>query len=606
MLSWLAAAAAGLLAGVVQYGVRQGARAGAAGARLAALTALRAAAVALLVALLLDAPVGRRRAPPPFAALDVSASWLRGGDTAAYANAVRQLRATGADSTFLTGDSVRAGAPPRSPSDLASRVRPVVERALAAGRSLVLVTDGEVDDPAALAELPAGSQVRVVAPALRPDVAVMGLEAPRAVVRGDTVEVRLSHDAGPRGAAAGTVAISIAGRELATVPFDSMAPWAEREVAARLPVAVADGTTLLGALVSSPGDAERRNDTLTVALEVAPAAGAVLVSTSPDLDSRFATAVLRGALALPTRAYLRVAPGVWRIEGALSPVAESEVRAAMREAPLVVLHGDTAVFGPPRQAVARGALALVVPPRASDGDFYAVGAPPSPLAPALAGLPWDSLPPIDVSAVPPRGDWEGLETRRGRRLDRRVAVAGSERPRRVVTVAASGFWRWQFRARQGSDAFAALWGGIFDWLAAERSDVRAAIPADATVRAGEPVRWRRGSESDSAVVAVLSRRGAPARVDSVTLDFGRGVSMAESAPLPVGVYDVSVRGGRALLVVNVSREWLPRRPTVRAGATGGAPAVGAGTGARSVGWLYALVLALLCIEWVLRRRAGLR
>lgn len=604
MLSWLAAAAAGALAGFVQYGGRRGASAGGGSGRLAALALLRAAAIALLVALLLDAPLGARGAPEAFAALDVSASWRRGGDSAAYSSAVRQLLAARTDSLFLVGDSVRAGPPPATPSDGASRVRPAVERALAAGRPLLLVTDGAVDDPAALGELPAGSEVRVVAPAQRPDLALVGVEAPRAAVRGDTIEVRLSLAAGGAGAAARDVTLSLGGRPAARLALAPMAPWEERTMAERLPVAVADGATLLEATIDR-GDAEPRNDSLAVPIEISPAAGAVLVSTSPDLDSRYATAVLRGALALPTRAYLRVAPGVWRVEGTLAPVAESEVRAAVRTAPLVVLHGDTAIFGAPR-ALGRGSLALVVPQHAGEEDFYAVGAPPSPLAGALAALPWDSLPPIDVSPAPPRGEWEGLETRRGRRGERRVAVAGSERPRRVVVVAASGFGRWAFRAGVAADAFATLWGSVFDWLAAERSDVRAALPAEGVVRAGESVRWRRGSGSDSLVVVRLRRRGAPARDDSVTLDFRGGATIADSPPLDAGVYDVRVAGGAVLLAVNASREWLPRKATVRSGAVGGRVAAGLGRGARSNAWLYALVLAGLCVEWVLRRRAGMR
>ncbi|MFL5576013.1 MAG: hypothetical protein ACJ79S_08605 [Gemmatimonadaceae bacterium] len=608
MLPWLAAAAAGAVAGLVQYGARQGGRAGPGGRGRVVLPALlRAAAVALLIALLLDAPAGPRRAVRPFAALDVSASWRRTGDPAAYAAGVRALRDAGADSTFVIGDSVRPGTPPAAPEDRASRVRPAVERALAAGRPLTLVTDGEVDDPDALGELPAGSLVRVVSPAERPDVAVASIEAPRATVRGDTIEVRVALAAGARGAPAGRVAVAVGGRPLASLPFEALQAYGERTLTARVPVTTPDGTTLLSAVAAAAGDAEARNDTLATALEVAPAAGAVFVSTSPDQDARFAIAVLRGALALPTRGYLRVAPGAWRLEGTLAPVTEGEVRAAVRDAPLVVLHGDTAVFGPPRQAPGRGALALIAPPRASDGDWYAVAAPASPIAPALAGLAWDSLPPIDVSATPPRGEWEGLETRRGRRFDRRVAVAGSERPRRVVTVAAAGFWRWRFRGGQSADAFAALWGSIFDWLAAERGDVRAALPVEGIVRAGEAVRWRRGSGSDSVVVALLTRRGAaPARVDSVTLDFGGGTSVAESAPLAPGVYDVRVSGGSAVLVVNPSREWLPRRPSVRAGAVGSAAAAAGGGGVRTVGWLYGILLASLCGEWVLRRRAGMR
>ena len=97
-----------------------------------------------------------------------------------------------------------------------------------------------------------------------------------------------------------------------------------------------------------------------IAVQVAPAAGAVLASTAPDFDARFLIPVLRGAVALPTRAYYRVAQGMWRQDGTLAAVSEASVRAALAEAPLAILHGDTALFGAPR-AVTKGSLLLYAP-----------------------------------------------------------------------------------------------------------------------------------------------------------------------------------------------------------------------------------------------------
>src|SRR5205823_1496416 len=152
------------------------------------------------------------------------------------------------------------------------------------------------------------------------------------------------------------------------------------------------------------------------------------------------------------------------IEGALTPVSEDEVRRAVREAPVAILHGDTAVFGAPR-SVTLGPLALIAPAAASDGEWYPSAAPPSPLAPALAGVVWDSLPPVAVSAQPLKGAWQGVEARRARGQERRTIIGGDDEPRRVAIVAASGLWRWRFRGGVSSDAFTAVWGSLFDWLA---------------------------------------------------------------------------------------------------------------------------------------------
>ena len=139
------------------------------------------------------------------------------------------------------------------------------------------------------------------------------------------------------------------------------------------------------------------------------------------------------------------------------------------------------------------------------------------MAAELGGSPWDSLPPLDVVPQLPQADFEILETRRARRLDRRVAAVGWEHPRRVVLVGASGFWRWRFRGGVGTGVHAAFWGSLIDWLSAERSDVRAAIPVNGGMRAGDPVRWRRGAPGDSVVPVSLTRNGAPA--DTFTLRF---------------------------------------------------------------------------------------
>ncbi len=598
MLTWLIAAASGIGAAIYAYGTRPKGL-----ARVAAV--LRALVVTALVALLLDAAVGMQRTASPIVALDVSSSWRRGRDSTAFTEARRAARAQATDSLLVFGDSVRGDRSTlRVPMDGASRVHPVVENALAAGRPLVLYTDGELDDPTTLNGLPRGSQVVVSPTASVRDAAVAELRAPRAVVTGDTLDVQVTIAAGPLGASAGRVHVTLGTRAAPAVALDSLGPFGERTLRAKLQVPGGAGPTLLQAVVASDGDQEARNDSLAVAIDLSPGAGAVIVSTSPDLDVRELTAVLRGTVSLPTRGFFRVAPGVWREEGAMAAVSEESVRQSARSAPMLVLHGDTAVFGDPR-ALTRGSLLLFAPPKESTGEWYATGAPPSPVSSALSGSPWDSLPPLEVTSTMPTGETEVLETRRARRLERRVAIVAWERPRRIVVVGASGFWRWRFRGGAGVGVHTALWGSLLDWLAAEHGDARAVVPIEGTLRAGMPIHWRRGSAEDSLVQAVLVRRGDNV-TDTLTLRFAPGISTTESAARERGVYDVRVRGGSALLVVNESSELLPRRPSVASGSVGGSEVLGDTPHLRSFAWLFVLLVGSLCAEWLLRRQAGLR
>ncbi|MGE5102889.1 MAG: hypothetical protein ACM3SX_23125 [Deltaproteobacteria bacterium] len=598
MSPWLLALAVGIVVALIQYGARDLRSGGP--SLIAAL--LRVGAVTLLVALLLDASAARARAVSTWAALDASLSMTR-GDSTVWRAAGDSIRRIGAESVFVFGDSVRRGSASGAPRDLSTQLRPAVERALGAGHPLVVVTDGEIDDPDATRGLPAGSRIIVLPHQARRDLAVASIDVPRAVVSGDTIEARVGVVAGGGGARAGTLTISLEGRPFGTASVDSLPPFGERTIVVRSKIDGPSGPSVLRAVVASAGDAEPRNDTASVAIDLSRAATAVFVSTSPDFDARYALAVLRGSLGIPTRGFFRVAPGEWRIEGALTPVSESDVRQAVREAPVAIIHGDTAAFGPPR-SITLGPLGLIVT-SSTEGEWYPSAAPASPLSAALSGLVWDSLPPVGIATNPPKGSWQGVEARRGRGEERKPIVVGTDEPRRVAIVAASGLWRWRFRGGVASDAFTALWGSIFDWLAAERADHRAAVPEDRMLRAGDPVRWRRGSPADSVVSVALHQRGT-AHIDSLTLRFGGNVNVVETRALPPGIYDVTTRGGGALLAVNPSREWLPRPPRVPAGAVRGAISADVGPRLRTAGWAYALAILLLCTEWILRRKRGMR
>ena len=599
MLSWFIAALAGVLVAFWQYGRTTFAP------RFALPATLRALATTLVVALLLEAPAGRASIRAPEVALDASESWLRAAPRCdRWRMALDSARALGGRATLRFGDSVRVEASGDAPTDHATRLRPLADRAAATGRPVVIITDGELDDGEAVEALPRGSRIVVMGCAPAPDAALSTLEVPSTLVAGDTVAGRITVVAGAAGAPAGQAEVRLDTARLAVAAYAALPPYGEQTLEFRAVAGGAERAALLRATIS--GDVEPRNDTLAIGVDVSRAPAAVFVSTAPDYDAREAVAALRGVTSLPTRAYYRVAPGAWRTDGTLARVEERVVRAAVADAPLVVLHGDTALFGPPRR-VTRGALLLFAPPSGDDGEWFAAAVPASPLASAVGALPFDSLPPITVAPALPRGDWQGLTVRRGGSGgERRPAIVGWDAPRRIAVLGASGLWRWRFRGGTRADAYGALLGSLYDWLAAGRTDRRAAVPDAGAMRAGVPIKWRRGAAGDSIVNVTITRRSATGRVYSVTLRYPEGANVAESAPLQPGVYDAQTAGGAIVLAVNASRELIPRRPAVRAGVIGGGVTFGDAPALRGIGWVYALVILLLCTEWMLRRRAGVR
>src|SRR5512139_2587652 len=124
MLIWIAALVAGAAAVVFVYGLRPG-------SGLALLSAaLRLTAMTGLVALILNAALGAARPAPALVALDVSASWLRDGDSSRFIDAWNRARRDADGELLLFGDSTRVAGSQASPGDDASRVRPAVERAM--------------------------------------------------------------------------------------------------------------------------------------------------------------------------------------------------------------------------------------------------------------------------------------------------------------------------------------------------------------------------------------------------------------------------------------------------------------------------------------------
>ncbi len=479
-----------------------------------------------------------------------------------------------------------------------SRVTPLVDQALAEGRTVALITDGEIEDADALRRLPAGSRVFVVRTADGPDIGIARLDAPATAIASDTVVLRVHLVAGGVGASARQLAVAVDGASGDAIAVAAMAPWEERTLEVPRAVGRAGARVIRASLAA--GDREPRNDTLAVAIDVLDRPAALVLSTAPDADIRWIESGVRSALGAGVQTWWRVAPGEWRRAPSLDPVAETEVRRAVAEASVVVLHGDTAFFGPPSTAL-RGSRWLI-PSSDADGEWYvAPSADGSPMGDLLSGAAPDSLPPLSASAAPAL-EWTALVARRDKRGDGVPILTGRTTAPRTVVLTAAGLSRWGLRGGEAASALPALAGGVAAWLAESAPGRRAAVPTQTSWREGEPITWRRGGR-DSVVVLRWSAAGQTG-VD--TLRFGATGTTAVGRVFAPGRVDVDVAGGRVTLVVNPSGELLPRRAAVAAGPVGDGAAAAAAPSARDWLWLYAVVILALSAEWVLRRRAGLR
>src|SRR5258705_3479813 len=279
MLQWIIAALGGVLVALWQYGRP------ALTPRFALPAVLRAVATALVVALLLSAPGGRPSVITPDVALDASESWLRAAPRCdRWRLALDSASRLGGGQWLGFGDSVRVDPSVDAPIDRASRLRPVADRAAGSGRPVVVITDGELDDPDAIAALPRGSRTIVMPCAPVPDAAISTLEAPRALLAGDTVTARITVVAGGAGAPAGQVELRLDTALLATARYLKLLPYAEQTLDVRAGPGGAERAAVLRTMIHQGDDLEPRNDTLGVGGDVSRAPAAGFGSPAPDYD----------------------------------------------------------------------------------------------------------------------------------------------------------------------------------------------------------------------------------------------------------------------------------------------------------------------------------
>jgi hypothetical protein len=522
------------------------------------LALLRAAAWAALAALIINPGCRGGAAPAPVVLLDHSLSMSDPGDTTGGGARWRAALDSARAIAGRTGRIILFGAEPAPlrtgarPDAVASRLLPAWREAAAFGGPVAVVTDGELDDARDLpADVLQAARVVLVPRPARPDVGVAGLDLPPALRAGDTATAAITLvAAGLAPADTATVELLEGSRVVARtrVAVGRAGGGTLRRELRFVPAAARDGRELRRYVARLSGvrdDAEPRDDARTSFAGVARVSTIALFSDSPDWDFRALSGALARTSGVPVRAYVHVAAGPWREAGRLEPVPQRTIEEAARSAALVVVHG-TAAGVEPLAALARHGVWFWTVGRGAvtPGDWYvATGAAASPLGAVLAGVPPDSLPPLEAlwGAPADTAGWTGLVAQLARRGRERPVIVGSEAGgRRTVRVLGSGLWRWASQDGVAAAGYADLVAAATNWLL------------------GEAPRGQTGLEAlrDSA---------------------NRGLD-----------------------------ELLPRPRTIRAQAGARAVAAVRSEPLRREPWVYALALAALMIEWIARRRRGLR
>jgi hypothetical protein len=616
----------------------------------AVLSALRTLALSILILLLLDPRfnLAGPRARAPRVVLDGSLSMLLGPqDGTAWDKAVTEaIRVARDGSVLLAGDGARVARVDSLDRILPyageSRVLPALQGAAEGGAErVVLITDGGLQDAADVARwLPAlgiSLDVRNVAVPIGTNRAVSEVEAPAWAEAGKPLQLRIGV-AGTTAGAAGIV-VRQAGRQLARADV-TLVPGG---VAATTIELVANGPPQGGwvrydvAMESTDSIPDDDIRSVYVFISEKPA-GVAVVSFDPDWEPRFLHPVLESALGLPVRTFLRVPAGQYfRGGGGLEAgtrADEASVQRAVAEADLLVLHGLTSAAPEWAHEAARRARRLIVFPGAggrtpvvtsssTEGDWYvSPELPASPITSLLEGIDLGDLPPLTSLQTATVGDdaWAPLLGGRARRGGRTPLVIAEESAgRRWVIAVGRGYWRWAFRGGPSQEAYTRLWGALAGWVVQDQARVAGAPirPLERSVPRATAVRWiAPGVTADSFVLELRNAEGGTTRV---AMSPERG-DTASTGIVPPGHYTYDIhaiadgsevaRARGPLTVESYSPEFM-RRP-VDLDVLRKAPTALSGTRQRAgqplhtLGWLYVVAAALLCAEWILRRRWGLR
>jgi len=304
-------------------------------------------------------------------------------------------------------------------------------------------------------------------------------------------------------------------------------------------------------------------------------------------------------------------------------VATAEILVVQAASDLPQWLGEALADAPRSLLLARGpdvASSLVHLEAARAGEWYVSREiPTSPLAGELSGLDLSGLPPL-AELLPPSAPHPGAAPLtvqlRGSGAEEPAMVLLSGDPGRRAVALTSGFWRWALRGGEGRDAYERLWSGVAGWLLANEplTRVPGVRPTERVVPSRRPVAWTASSLAGEQVTLRLEREGS-VLTDTVFLvpEDGR----FQTPELEAGTYRYvsTPMGGSGewtgrLDVTGWTADLAHPRDTTLARADGRDGSTAARTAPgdplRTHPLPYLLVISLLCAEWIIRRRRGLR
>jgi hypothetical protein len=600
---WVTLAAAAVAVAGYVYLVRERLRLGVA----VGLTVLRAGALFGLLALLVNAAIERTGpATGVTVALDASLSmqtspnvWAKALDTA--------IALAGPNGRLIRFGDRTAPFDSAPPTDGRSLVGDALRLGAAGGGATVVITDGELEDLASLpVELRNGMKLVILPRDSVPGLAMTEAIVPSRALTADSIPITVELATwGGLPDSVGTVTVRVGDRVLLqrALPLPP-APGRGRRTFLLPPHALGRGTHVLSLEVAAAGDPEPRDNTRLRVVEVSDLPVAALVARPLDWEARFLARELTDLVPGGVQAFGDLGGGRWVDMGTQQVASASRVRAAVRGAAAVIVRGDV--------PEAEGARRVWRWPATGDGDmggewYVTADLPASPFVSRLAGVPWDSLPPVHgVLRLGGAADEAVLTARLARRGGpRAIVTARDSAGRREMVTSASGLWRWAFRGGEDREGYRALLGAGLEWLLDDQVSTRTApLVAEPVVPRGIPIgfRWMPGTPAPDSLSLAFHGPDST-RVRTLRLGGGQGGSVL----LPPGIYEwrttCGVSASGTVAVEEYSPEFVPRPRVAIAGTPTSARE--RAVGLRELWWGFGLVMLLLFAEWGWRARRGL-